>query len=137
MFITPELPIIMKFIFLTLLSLVSIFLLFHFLTKKYINPYKLYLFFGKKGAENLLYFRSLLPTIQSVGTLAIVTLVTLFLKMLLQFTLKIFPNLLLLFVTLKKRILLFASIISSILTLILISKRCAAVFCSAPCCCFC
>lgn len=39
----------MKFIFFILFSIVVIFLVYHLLTKKYINPYKLYLFFGKKG----------------------------------------------------------------------------------------
>lgn len=47
----PELIyVIMGFIFKLLLVIFLVFLVYHLLTKKFINPYKLYLFFGKKGS---------------------------------------------------------------------------------------
>lgn len=39
----------MKTLYIIFFSIIALYLAFHFLTKKYINPYKLYLFFGKKG----------------------------------------------------------------------------------------
>lgn len=39
----------MKFIFILILIIFSVFLIWNLLTKKYINKYKLYLLFGKKG----------------------------------------------------------------------------------------
>lgn len=40
----------MKYVLILFLSIVVFGVIFHFLTRKYINPYKLYMVFGKKGS---------------------------------------------------------------------------------------
>lgn len=57
----------MIYLFLFAFLLIFLGFLFHFLTKKYINPYKLYLFFGKKGCGKSTLLQKLVVYYKKLG----------------------------------------------------------------------